>query len=538
MPVIRHAFFDPMSTRRRIVLALVVLLVTIFATVVILVPILVDLDRYRPEVIARIRKATGKRAEIGRLALTLVSTVSIRIDDFALASPPGFPQGYSLTARRIYAEVDATALWHRQIIIKSLELDGPVFNLLLDVRGDRNLDSPHQQQSPKKASDQGPSFLALEVITRLKIKDGELTAATLLPSGHPGPIFFEARGISSQLDHVDLNTFNSPKPALLVSPTTSSPKLRQPAGNAAIAFADGPRGVAAGQGTFKAEFLRCGRVQATAVKSKLRLGQKQVFLDDLNFDFYRGHATGDFDFNFAGPNPRYNLEARVRDVDVAKLLAEFAKGRGKMRGTMEGNLTLGGEVTHASDPLAGKRGAGQVMVRKGQLPNLQLNKNLLQLACLGDLGPASGDPSSFSSISADLDIANQRITSQRIKILGNGVDVDASGSLTLAGESTLSYEGVAKVRAGQNPLTNIVASLSGAKFADGKLSFPFDLVGTLENPRFILKSAAGRSSPGGIASVPGVGAEQRPAAQPDKTEKQQPDLIKKMMDLFKKKQQP
>ena len=528
-----------MSTRRRIVLALVVLLIAVLAALVILVPILVDLDRYRPEVIAHIQKSTGKRAEIGRLALTLVPTVSVRIDDFALANPPGKPQGYSLTVRRIYAEVDARALWHRQIVIKSLELDRPVFNLLSDVRGAGSLGSPHQQHVLKKASDQGPSFLELEVISRVKIKDGELTAATLLPSGDPGPIFLAARGISSQLDDVNLHAFNSPPSALLVSQTRSSPRQRPPTESATTASADRPQGVTAGQGVFKAEALRFGKVRATAVKSRVRLGQKQVFFDDLSFDSCEGRATGSLNFNFSGPNPRYNIDARIRDVDVAKLLAEFPRGRGKMSGKLEGNLTLSGEVTHSPDPLAGKQGRGQVTIRGGQLPSLQLNKNLLQLARLADLGPTSGDPSSFSFISADLNIANLRIASQRIKMLGNGVDVDASGSLTLAGEGTLSYDGVAQVRAGQTPLSSILANLSGAKFADGKLSFPFDLVGTLENPRFILKSAVGRSNLGSITDVPGLGTGQRPATQPGKAEKQQqPDLIKEIMGLFKKKQQP
>jgi hypothetical protein len=50
-------------------------------------------------------------------------------------------------------------------------------------------------------------------------------------------------------------------------------------------------------------------------------------------------------------------------------------------------------------------------IRKGKLPSLQLNENLLDLARLAKMGPASGDPGSFSSIAIDFTIANNRINS-------------------------------------------------------------------------------------------------------------------------------
>ena len=123
--------------------------------------------------------------------------------------------------------------------------------------------------------------------------------------------------------------------------------------------------------------------------------------------------------------------------------------------------------------------------------------------------------SSFSSASADLTLANDRVTSQSIKIVGNGVRIDAAGSLTLAGEGPLEYEGVAEVSAGENAVTNMLAGLSGARLANGKLSIPFTLGGTLDNPRFRLKA------PGGATGTVGAGA-------------LQPDVVQGIMDLFKK----
>src|SRR5215831_15647732 len=92
-----------MSSRRNVIVTLALLLVGLLAVVVVVVPRLVDVDRYRPEVVAQIENATGKKTEIGHLSLSILPTVSIRADDFALANPSGFPEEHLLTARRIYA---------------------------------------------------------------------------------------------------------------------------------------------------------------------------------------------------------------------------------------------------------------------------------------------------------------------------------------------------------------------------------------------------------------------------------------------------
>ncbi len=518
-----------MSRGRKIALGAVLLFVVLVVAGVIIVPVVFDIDRYRPQVATYIQEETGKPVEIGRLALNLFPSVSIRVDDFALGNPPGFPKGTFLKARRIYADVDARALWNRQVIIRSLEVDDPVINLLSDVRGRWNFENAPKQKIANVASTGEMSAFSLGVISKVKIAGGQLTAANLVPSGQRGPNFFEAHGVASQFEQVNLNAFIASTWAPLGAVPTVSSSLSQGGLGVALAYAATAPSRLAAQGTLRAESLGFGALQVTAVKSKLRLFPKQVFFDDLSFDLCGGHATGDLSFIFAGQNPRYSTSARLTGVDVAKLFEAFPEARGKMTGKMEGDLKLSGEVTHSPDPLAGMRGTGQLSIRNGRLPSLQLNKNLMQLARLSNLGSASGDPSSFSSISADMNIANQRIMSNKVTLVGNGVGVEGSGSLGLAGAGSLDYEGVAKIDAEQNALTNLLVGLSGATLAGGKLSFPFKIAGTLQNPRFVLKSAGGQGMPGTLQNLAGG----TPAGQ---TQPKPADLIQGISGLFKKKQ--
>ena len=225
--------------------------------------------------------------------------------------------------------------------------------------------------------------------------------------------------------------------------------------------------------------------------------------------------------DFGGPSLTYRTDAQLKGLKVAQALDAFSQARGRLTGTLEGTVNANGEVINSPDPLAGINGTGRVTIRDGKIPTLQLNKNLRTLAQMVNLGPANGDPSSFSLLSADFKIADARLSSTNIKLVGNGLEVKGSGSMTMAGEGSLDYQGTASLAASDNnPLTNIVASLSGATLAGGKLEFPFTVRGTPAHPEFALKGGAGGPSGLGQASPAQAG-----------------DLVRGLEGLFKKKKQ-
>jgi len=76
------------------------------------------------------------------------------------------------------------------------------------------------------------------------------------------------------------------------------------------------------------------------------------------------------------------------------------------------------------------------------------------------------------------------IASTKIDIDGYGVDVDGSGSISVSGSNALDYRGMAQITTKQGFFTNTFGRLSGGKLVDGKLTFPFRISGTIQNPVF------------------------------------------------------
>jgi uncharacterized protein involved in outer membrane biogenesis len=405
-----------------------------------------DADRYRSNLVSYIERQTGKPVEIGHLTLTLFP-LSIHAENFGMKNPPPFPPGYIVRVARIDAQLDTGALLRRQLVINSLVLDHPSVNLISDPDGPWNFSNPHAAP--------GEHSFVLGEIAQVEIQRGQLVASNLLPSDAPGPVFLEAHDVSGNFEHVNVS-------AMIESSSRSM----------------------GGQGFVIADRLSFGTVDAANLSFKLQLWAQQVFLAEMKAHVSGGNATGAIFFDLTGKRPTFRTNAKFTGIDVAHLLEPFENGRGKMTGTMEGELTLAGEIRHSLRPLAGIHGNGHVMLHGGEVPDLQLNSNLVKLVRYNNRGPAKEKPSSFKRIYTDFELSDLRISSKTIDIDGYGVDVNGSGSFNTDGSNELNYEGEAKITTQQGFFTNTFARFAGAKVKDGLLSFPFHVGGTVDSPVF------------------------------------------------------
>jgi|SRR5579864_477579 len=431
-----------MDTRRRIALILIVVVGAVLVAG-LAARVLLNPDRYRPEIISYVEANTGKTTEIERLTLTFLPRVTIHVYGLGVKNPPPFPDGYVVKVAQANAAIDPWSLLHGAVVIKSLVLKDLTINVLSAPDGRWNFENP-QVSSAKNT-------FPLGIINSVVIDGAQLTVANLLPSGVVSPAFAEADDIASALTIVNL--------AAIVNPSSSSLN---------------------GEGTWQAGRLRFGAVQTTNVHSTIRLESWKVSIADVKANAYSGTITGDFSLSVATKNASVTADARMNGINVASFLAAFQE-RASVTGTLEADLNLAGEVAHTTSPLAGLHGTGHVRLTNGQVPTLLSNPSISRLAPFNDQGPARENPSSFASIAADLNLADLWLSSKLIDIDGFGLDVDGSGRVSVSGSDALDYRGVATITTKQGFWTNTFARLGGATLKDGKLSFPFQIQGTIEN---------------------------------------------------------
>jgi uncharacterized protein involved in outer membrane biogenesis len=435
-----------MATRRRVALTVIVIVGVVLAGSGLAVRVLLNPDRYRPEIVSYFEANTGKPTEIDHLALTIFPKVTLHVYGLGVKSPPAFPPSDVVKVAEVDAVMDPWSLLHGAIVIRSLVLKDVAINLLSAPDGRWNFENPQATSSK--------NTFPLGIINSVGIQGAELLVSNLLPSGETGPPFVEAHDIASELTVVNL--------AAVVNP--ASPSLN-------------------GQGTWQAGRLRFGAMETTNVRSTVRLESSKVSIADVTGHAYGGTVTGTFSLGLATRNASVTADARLTGIDLASLLAAFHEQRSSMTGTLEGDMKLEGEVEHTARPLAGLHGTGHVRIVNGQAPSLLSNSNVAKLASFNDRGPGKEHPSSFASISADLELADLWISSKIVDIDGFGLDVDGAGRVSVSGSDELDYRGVATITTKQGFWTNTFARLGGGTLKNGILSFPFQIEGTIENPK-------------------------------------------------------
>jgi uncharacterized protein involved in outer membrane biogenesis len=220
---------------------------------------------------------------------------------------------------------------------------------------------------------------------------------------------------------------------------------------------------------------------------------------------------------------RFTANVGIRNLDVAKLLDVTPAARGKMGGTGELDLQLGGNLDAAWKKTL--TGTGKFAVRNGHLPGVNLAgaaESVMKMAGVGGDTP-------FTVLEGDLNIANQRVTSKQIHLDSSAGVVDLRGSLGL--DSTLDYQGTVVVNPasamGSGAVGSIVGGLVGSRV--GKITVPFALGGTIESPK--VRPGQGVPSFGAPSTASGSAPSSTPSNQSITPE----NAVDTLKSLFNKK---
>jgi AsmA protein len=164
-------------------LKIVVAVVALFVLVIVLVPLFVNADTFRPTLQAQLSRAIGRQITLGHLNFSLLKG-SLVAENITIADDPAFSSEPFLQAKALSIGVEVgPLLFHRQVRITRLSADGPSIRLLHAANGKWNFSSIGGAAASQTPSQE--SAIPNLTVAELTITDGSATVASAPSTGHP-----------------------------------------------------------------------------------------------------------------------------------------------------------------------------------------------------------------------------------------------------------------------------------------------------------------------------------------------------------------
>jgi AsmA protein len=490
----------------------------ILLLILIVLPFVINVNRFRPQVESEASAALGRQVTVGNLSLSLLSG-TVRADNIAIADDPAFSKAPFVTAQSLKVGVEILPLLSSKFNVTYITLEQPQITLLKTASGKWNFSSiggasAKKEPEPKSGGSPPPSVS----VAKLNIDHGRLSVGTVNSSAKP-----------AVFDNVNITvsnfSFNSEFPFQLTAqlPRGGDANISGKAGPinpedasktpfqasvkvnnmniGAFGMLDPATGIA-GQANFDGTLTSSGS-QATAVglftgrqlkfSPKGTPGPKVVTIKhtvdydldkeigtikqgDVAIGSAQAHLTGTFqaqgdtevvNLKLNAPNmPVDELEPMLPSLGVVVPQGSQLKG-----GTLSAELGIAGPINKLVI-------TGPVRLSNTELANFDLGSKLGALSAFA--GKSVSNPNTAIQ-NASLDA---RVTPEGTNAENINLNVPAIGVIT--GGGTVSPEGALAFKMLANLHGGMVGGLAQVAAAgSGKGGIPFAVEGTTSNPKFI-----------------------------------------------------
>jgi len=175
----------------KILVGLFVLLIL----VVLAVPYLVNVDRYRDTISDALAKQTGRKVTLGPIHARLFPGAGVTVSDLHIGNPTGFPEGDLLSADEIGVNVALAPLLHETIHVNSVDIVRPKLTVLTNSAGKNNYTFTASEQASPKSGES--SSMTLDQIDSINLTGAEIVVGNVI-KGRAEPLA-DTKGLSITL---------------------------------------------------------------------------------------------------------------------------------------------------------------------------------------------------------------------------------------------------------------------------------------------------------------------------------------------------
>jgi len=534
-------------------LIIVGIVIAVLLIIVIALPFVIDVNRFKPTLETDLGNALGRKVTIGNIGLSILSG-AVKVDDLVIADDPAFSQAPFLQAKQLSAGVALLPLiFSKTLQVQSFTVTEPKVSLLRSPSGKWNYSSMGGKTSTTQSGTSGgaggastpPSTFSVEKLT---IEDGTIVLGTT--GAHPKthtyqnvnlevsdlsytsqfPFKLSATGPSGSTINVEGKAGPIDASDTSLTPFDAKATLRN-VNIASSGFVDPSSGMA-GMLDFTGDVSSDGHQansKGTIQASKLQLVPKgqpsgvpvnveyQTAYDlqrqagnlktgDVHIGKALARVTGSYDV--AGETATVQMKMNGQAMPVSDLEAmlpavgvTLPSGASLQGGSLDLNLSISGPV----DKLVI---AGPVNLSNGKLAGFSMKSKLGALSSFAGLGGGGGgSDTEIQKLSADLHQDPSGTQANNLILVVPSIGT-VTGTANVSASGQLDCKMIAQLSGG-NPIGGVTSGLSaltgGGKKSQGN-GIPFRITGTTSNPVFVpdVGAVAGEVAKGAVSGAVGV----------------------------------
>ena len=500
-----------MKRKGLFVLAAVVVVLILIA---VLLPMLVDANRFRPMIETELNKSLDRQVHIGNLALSLLAG-GVTAEDISISDDPAFSREPFLKAKSVDVGVEMLPLiLSRTLHVRSLTVNEPQVTLLRTAAGKWNYSSMGGKQNAKKSSSPQTDFSvgtlkiakgriavgSVPARTRPRVYDDvnltvkDLSTTSVMPfdldAKTPGGGSMKVNGTLGPLNPTDAAETPLQADVKIEHMDMASTGFIDPSSGLAGVLdytgkldSDGKTAHSAGKATVtKLRVVKGGAPARTPVSldyaTEYDTKRQAGALTRGNILTGKSTAklTGTYDTHGESPVVHMKLNGSHLPVDdieglLPALGVVLPSGAALRGGTVDANLSLDGPIDRLVT-------SGPVNISNTTLTGFNLASKMSALSALA--GIKGGADTAIQTLSSELRVSPEGIRTDNLNVVVPSIGT-VTGAGTIGANNALNYKLNAKLNSGGmlGGMTQI------ASFGQSKGVVPFLVQGTTSNPIFI-----------------------------------------------------
>ncbi|HVP47433.1 MAG TPA: AsmA family protein [Bryobacteraceae bacterium] len=457
---------------------------------------------------------------------------AVEVDNIAIGNPPGFHAAHLLEAQKLSAQVALLPLLHKDIQVRSINIDHPLINVETNAHGTSNVEALLKKENTKSTpapASSGSSSAGNLVVDQFSVTSGEVTfldsartegkidirgidlSVRDFSRDQPCRVEFSARlfGGESRVrltgqagpfgaDTLPLNGTLS----VAITPAEIPLTLRRaqfgnllvaPGKTAKVTLDTTIRGDVyhklSGPAKLSITGMLIGRDEqhviplsgefplAFAVSRPISAPSYHLGIANAQLHLGKGEWLGAADLNLHGTATSGRSSGKIRNVDINELLSAATPSSGKIYGVLEiPSYSFEFAGANADQVRSSMHGEGKLSVTQGRLAALDLLAHIKHaMENPQELFTGQKGDTPFTTLLADMKVAESKLNLNGIQLDGPALRVNGQGSIGF--DQAVNFELAAHLVGGGSPINQIATGGSGGG------GIPVSVTGTVESPQ-------------------------------------------------------